>query len=559
MRSGIWAATGAAAAALAAAAWVVGSRADAGLPAFEQLSFRRGWVDSARFGPDGTTIVYSGAFDGEAPAVYTGRIGSRESRSLDLPSGLLLSVSPSSELAIAVGSTQWSGSLRKAGILARVPLAGGAPREVEGSVLWSDWSPDGEKLALVRELPDGQRQLEYPIGHVIEQSASDITYIRISPRGDRIAYIAYPRVSNLGSLVVVDLSGSRVTLAEALFWPLGLVWHPDGETILFAAGDGTGTSTIHAMSLTRRDRIVYRAPGYLTLLDRASDGRLLIARDDWRVESIVKAPGSAEERDVSWLDVSNVADITRDGSRVAIVDLGIGAGSKVVSYLRGTDGSPAIRLSEGAVRALSPDGKRAIVQFGAGPKQAFRIVPTGPGEAVDLTAKLPGIVTALFWHPRANQLIATAAATDQPSRCYVVDLDNGAARAVTPAKTSCSIGAVSPDGQVVLAADGSGALAAYPIAGGEPRPIPFLEPGETSLGWSTDGQSVFVRQKESLPVRVTRIAIADGQRRTLAVLGPRDRAGVATIGGVVLAGDGAGYAYSFLRRTSTLFLVSGLK
>jgi hypothetical protein len=30
-------------------------------PTFEQLSFRRGWVGSARFGPDGVTIVYCAA------------------------------------------------------------------------------------------------------------------------------------------------------------------------------------------------------------------------------------------------------------------------------------------------------------------------------------------------------------------------------------------------------------------------------------------------------------------------------------------------------------------
>ena len=188
-RRGFWTAVGVAAVLVLAGAAIAWRRADTEPPAFEQLSFRRGWVDSARFGPDGATVVYSGAFDGERPSVYMGRVGSRESRSLDLPSGLLLGVSPASELAMAIGSTQLSGSARRVGTLARVPLAGGAPREVQGSILWGDWSPDGSELALVRQLPSGHQQLEYPAGRAIERSDSQITYIRVSPSGDRIALL----------------------------------------------------------------------------------------------------------------------------------------------------------------------------------------------------------------------------------------------------------------------------------------------------------------------------------------------------------------------------------
>ena len=358
---------------------------------------------------------------------------------------------------------------------------------------------------------------------------------------------------------MIDRAGSRKTLAEGLFWPLGLVWAPDGSAIWFAAGDGTGTSAIHALSLSGRDRIVYRAPGYLTLLDRSNDGRLLFTRDDWRVESIAKSPASDEERDISWLDVSNVADITNDGQRVAIVDLGVGAASKIVSYLRGTDGSPAVRLSEGSVSALSPDGTRAILQIGSGAERTLRLVPTGAGEAVQLNARLPRNITALSWFPRGNQVIATAGDRDQPARCYLADLDTGNTRALTPAATSCGRGAASPDGQFVLATDSGGALAAYPIAGGGVRPLPFLEAGETPLGWSADGQSILVRQMDGVPSRVTRIGVTDGRRQPFAVLGPRDTAGVAAIGVVAFSRDGSAYAYSFMRHTSTLFVASGLR
>ena len=36
------------------------------------------------------------------------------------------------------------------GTLARVPLAGGAPRELQENVKYADWSPNGNDLVLVR-------------------------------------------------------------------------------------------------------------------------------------------------------------------------------------------------------------------------------------------------------------------------------------------------------------------------------------------------------------------------------------------------------------------------
>ena len=55
-------------------------------------------------------------------------------------------------------------------LLARMPLAGGAPREILDQVNWADWSPDGSNLAIVRA-QGGFTQLEYPIGKVIYKTA----------------------------------------------------------------------------------------------------------------------------------------------------------------------------------------------------------------------------------------------------------------------------------------------------------------------------------------------------------------------------------------------------
>ncbi len=49
------------------------------------------------------------------------------------------------------------------GTLARVPLAGGMPREIAENVLQADWAPDGQTLAIIRQQGDETR-VEYPIG-----------------------------------------------------------------------------------------------------------------------------------------------------------------------------------------------------------------------------------------------------------------------------------------------------------------------------------------------------------------------------------------------------------
>ena len=127
-------------------------------PTFERLTYRRGDVAAARFSPDGQTVLFSAQWGDEPMTIFSMRAGNRESRSLDLPAGRILSISSTGELAILIGE-----SLASAGTLARVPLSGGAPREVLENVNDADWSPDGSKLAVSHTVGHSTR-IEYPIG-----------------------------------------------------------------------------------------------------------------------------------------------------------------------------------------------------------------------------------------------------------------------------------------------------------------------------------------------------------------------------------------------------------
>src|SRR5260370_32539810 len=93
------------------------------------------------------------------------------------------------------------------GTLARVPLGGGAPREVLDDVQWADWSPDGTNLAIVRDY-NGQNRLEYPVGKVLYQTAGWISHPRFSPNGKLIAFLDHQqRRDDAGSVATVDMGG----------------------------------------------------------------------------------------------------------------------------------------------------------------------------------------------------------------------------------------------------------------------------------------------------------------------------------------------------------------
>ena len=149
-------------------------------PSFHQLTFRRGTIWSARFAPDGQTIIYGAAWDGHPIQPFLTRPDSPESRSLGLSDSDILSISPSGEMAISL-SRRFIRIWESSGRLARLPIAGGAPREVLDNVKDADWSPDGTGLAVVRRVK-GRDRLEFPIGKVLYESQGFISFPRVATR-----------------------------------------------------------------------------------------------------------------------------------------------------------------------------------------------------------------------------------------------------------------------------------------------------------------------------------------------------------------------------------------
>jgi serine/threonine protein kinase/Tol biopolymer transport system component len=533
-------------------------------PLYRQLTFRRGSIRSARFAPDGQTILYSAAWQGGPIDVFTARPEAPEARSMGLPRTQLLSVSSASEMAVLLNSKAL-GTWVSMGTLARAPLVGGAPREVLEQVQWADWSADGNTIAVVRDF-GGRNRLEFPTGKPLYETGGWIGHPRVSPKGDQVAFIDHPvQGDDRGTVAVIDPAGHKKNLSEEWYTVQGLAWSANGKEIWFTASKSGVDRTLYAVTLDGRERMVLRLPGALMLFDIWKDGRVLMMRASWRRELVGMISGEAKQRDLSWLDYSYPAALSADGKTLLFDEEG-GGGSLAYSksgglsyavYLRKTDGYPAVLLGEGGAMALSPDGKWALAQTQDSPSQ-LRLLATGAGEARDLTKDNVNHTWAR-WFPDGKRVLYSGNEPGQGVKLYILDVASGKGQAVTPEGVDGNAFFVSPDSQWIagIGPDRKGYL--YPVNGGEARIIAGLNPGEQPITWSSDGRSLYIYQPGELPASVHRLDIQTGQRTLWKQLLPSDPAGVETIGPILMTPDAQTCIFGYHRMLADLYLVEGLK
>jgi len=532
-------------------------------PLYRQLTFRRGSIRSARFAPDGQTILYSAAWQGNPADVFTARPEAPESRSLGLSHTQLMSISSTAEMAVLLNSKA-VGPWVTMGTLARAPLAGGAPREVLDNVQWADWSPDGTNFAVVRDY-GGMNRLEYPIGKPLYTTGGWIGHPRVSPKGDLIAFADHPlQGDDSGALATVDMNGKKTVLSDQWFTIQGLAWSPNGKEIWFTASDSGTDRTLYATSLDGKMRTIARLPGALMLYDIAKDGRVLLVRASWRREVVGFGP-DGKQRELSWLDYTYPSDLSADGKTLLFDEEGGGgaldysksSGFTYAVYIRNTDGSPAVLLGKGGAVALSPDGKWAINQTQVQPAQ-FKLLPTGAGQARDLTHDNINHNWA-HWFPDGKRILLSGDEPGKGERLYVYDVPSGKNRAISPEGINGTAFAISPDSKMVAAIGPDQHAYLYPVEGGDPQLIPGINPAEQPITWSADGSSLYVYQPGDLPAHVYRVDIHSGRRTLWKDLMPSDPAGVENIGPILLTPDAKTCVFGYHRNLADLYLVEGLK
>jgi Tol biopolymer transport system component len=521
------------------------------LPAYKRLTFRSGAVGTARFSSDGRTIIYGAAWEDNPSEIFVSRVDSSDARPLGIGSSELLSISKNGELAVLLKPTWQFYVWHASGTLATVPLEGGAPREVAEHVTAADWAPDGSGLAIVKNAS----RLEFPIGHVLFESAGVLSHPRFSPDGNSIAFIDHPPATTIGSLVICDTKGTAKVLASGFASAGGVAWTPDGKEIWFGAVRSGTAQQLVAVSRDGKERLVTRETGSLTVHDIARDGRVLFTRDDFRTGMKALAPHSTEEHDLSWFDLSLMGAISADGELVAFSESGEAVAGKGYAYVRSIRGMPAVRLGEGRPWSISPDKKSVIVTTESVPPQLV-LLPIGPGEP----KRYPPIKGDTFYPTflgDGKRIIFGVTAGDS-DRMYIMTLNTGEVKPALPEGVFGTV--VSPDGKYVVGSsvsDRSDKI--YDLAGGPPRPIRGISERERIAAWGTPPLPLYVATRGGSVVNLFRLDPVTGQRRLWRRLMPSDPAGVRLIADLYIAPEAQAYGYSYYRLLSQLYIAEGLR
>ena len=279
---------------LAAGALLLKGSGKTEFAAYHPLTFRRGIVHSARFASDGKTVIYSAAWEGKPLDLFTTRPESPQSQQIEPKGADVLAVSASGEMLLGLKSKPRDSSFLYSGTLARVPLVGGAPREILNDVEYADWSPDGTNVAIVHEV-GGRKRLEFPMGKVLYEAEGWIGNPRVGPDGKSVAFVDHVQVGDDGGAVaVIDLAGKKTTLSGGWDSIQGLAWSPDGKEIWFTATRTGGDRSLYATTLAGSVRLLARVPGELTILDLGKDNNVLMTRGNDRAGMIGLAPGELE-------------------------------------------------------------------------------------------------------------------------------------------------------------------------------------------------------------------------------------------------------------------------
>jgi len=526
-------------------------------PSYQRLTFEAGTVYSARFAHDGQSIVYGAAWNNKPVRLFTTVGNSLLSQPMEFTNALLLGISRANELALVTGGSH-TGQLETAnGMLASAPLAGGGAKELLPDVRWADWDAQG-RLAVIHYV-NGQSRLEYPIGNVLYHSGGWISNIRISPRGDLIAFMDHPALyDNLGVVSLVDLKGHVRALGPSWGNESGLAWRPDGKEVWFTATAKGNNLNLMAVDLSGKVRTLLGLPMAVILQDISANGRVLITLTSSRLAMGVTRLGNNEDVDLSWHDWNSARDISHDGKFVLFEDASDAAGPNYAVAMRPVDGGLPIRLGEGSSGSLSTDGQWAASLPISGPPQVT-LFPVGPGQprTIHVTGVQHVHDSWARFLPDDQEIAVTGDDPGHGTRCFLIDLSNGQARAVTPEGLLC--GPISPDGRFISSKNNDDGILAFPLNGGAPKTLVGKKTNFYPVQWSQDGSSLYGYHIGEFPTKVYALNLASAAETVVQELKPGSPAGVAMVAPVVVSRDGKNFAYSYNQTLSILYVVSGLR
>jgi hypothetical protein len=259
---------------------------------------------TARFTPDGRVVFSARSAGGDE--LFERNLASLSAQPLGLENFELAAVSSSNEFAVLRGPRGWMVSR----ILERVLGGGATPRGVAENVVAADWSPSGD-LAIVR-LIGPRSTVEYPIGKTLFEVTPPawIQSVRVSPQGDRLAFIHHPAAGASGKVMVIDFSGKTERVSRRWHRLWGVAWGPGNEA-WYTAGERL-PNTIQALPPSGAERSVYGALNPIVLHDVSRTGARWWGKVSSRGHRVPRR-GAPNPRSLSVHERDYPARLSRDG------------------------------------------------------------------------------------------------------------------------------------------------------------------------------------------------------------------------------------------------------
>jgi len=531
-----------------AAAWRMGTGSAIPLPTFQRLTFQRGTIGGARFIPNSTDVVYSAAWQGSAPELFTVRAQRPESLSVGAKDASLFAVSSSQDLALMLAphlaTGHWSGTL------ATAPIGGGGARQIATRIIAADFAPDG---SLIYADWDGEHaHIRTASGRVIHEESSMIIALRAAPAGGNIAFVTYEPATR--PLHIIDADGRSRGAAGGDV--TGLAWTSDGTEVLFSEPSVSGETTISAARPGGRRRLLWRGAGTVVLDDVSSTGVMLASFVDSTSSVLVQQGASAAAADMGWLDDSMAADVSPSGDALL---MNARFGNVGAYYIRKLDGSPPVKLGDGTAEAWSPDGQQILAQTGT-----TTTVLTSVGPGTPRTIAHPDTTSFFGWYLPDGRILLNGQRQTTTWRFFLLDPE-GQIRPVGPDGLDHWVGQHVPsDDGTLLAAYASGHNDAanpivIPLAGGQAVSTAGFKRDEVVVRFTPDNQHLLVYDRDRLPVRVYALDYRTGARSLWREFMPGDPTGIRGVKSIVMSPGGGVVAYNYARELSTLYLINGLR
>jgi Tol biopolymer transport system component len=287
---------------------------------------------------------------------------------------------------------------------------------------------------------------------------------------------------------------------------------------------------------------------------------MLMSHDNSRTEIQGRAPGEQTERNLSWFDWSIAGDLSPGGKTLLFTEAGEASGSQYSVYVRGTNGSPAIRLGNGFALALSHHQEWALALTQTNESQLIllpvravsksRVLNCGDTHCQPWAAILPG----------DKQILFVGNEQGRDSRLYMQRIDGGSPKPITPEGVRIfSSRAIAPNGKLIAGTGADRMTYIYNLKSDEPLQVPGVIRGEVPIQWTSDGSSIFVFCRGEVPAKIYQINIANSERTCLKELLPIDGTGVHEIVRVLVTPNLSSHVLTYTRDFSELYLVEGLK